>query len=207
MEVHGMKKKQKLRKVRVYEKPSLAQIHKDKPEKLILACDPGTANFGIALVGLVKGKPRVYANAVMMRPMNDLKKVNKQGSQFKLELAQWLSARPGGIIAERFQTRGIGGTTIETVSCMLGILSCFGLPMKAVVASQWKNEFKRRFGQDLKELYPTVSVAPHQLDAALIGIYGLEQGMGTKFEWEYKSIFKQVESTALEIQETVKEPL
>lgn len=191
-----MAKKKKPRKIVEYELPS--DLIRDNPDKIILGCDPGSRNFGIALVGVKRGKPKIYANAVMSRPLNSLLNFNEQRETYKAEIKEWLGAGDvNAIVAERFQTRGNGGPLIELVSFMLGILDRYDLPMKMIVASQWKNEFKRRFDEDLKDLYDEVLVQPHQLDAALIGIYGLEQGLQTKFDYDYEQIFKQVEKTSL----------
>lgn len=192
-----MAKKRKPRKIIEYKPELIKQLVTDNPSKLVLGCDPGSKNYGIALVGLVKDKPKVYANAVMMRPIETLITYNESVSAYKEELEHWLAPGVNGIIAERFQTRGNGGPLIELVSVMIGVMDRYDKPIKAIVASQWKNDFKRRFGLDLKDLYDDVMVQPHQLDASLIGIYGLEQGLGIKFDWDYTKVFRQVEKTSL----------
>ncbi len=170
-----------------------------RPEKLLLAMDPGSRNFGIALVGIEKGKPRVYANSVLTRPLNDLVAFNAARTIFLKEIAGWMAFKPDGIIGERFQTRGNGGPLIEQVSAMLGLIGGQypKVPVKLTIASAWKNAFNTRFSCDLKEIYPEIGVQPHQLDAALIGVYGLEKGTGIKLEYKPADIIKQVESTSL----------
>lgn len=192
-----MAKKKKPRKFIPYDFDDLDGSVKGNPKKIILGCDPGSRNYGIALVGLEGNKPKVYANAVMMQPVNTLLTFNATLSAYEAEIERWIAQGVDGIVAERFQTRGNGGPLIEQVSVMIGTLRQYKKPIKAIVASQWKNEFKRRFDRDLKELYDDVAVQPHQLDAALIGIYGLEQGLGVKLDWDYKQVFKQVEKTSL----------
>jgi hypothetical protein len=178
-----------------YEIPPL----KIKPGKLILACDPGSRNFGLSLVGVADGKVTVYANTVLMTPVNNLVNFNQAAQEFLAEIDHWMQFKPNAIIAERFQTRGNGGPLIEMVSSMLGLMKgkYSNLPMKLTVASAWKNKFNRRFDADLKEIYPTVAVQPHQLDATLIGIYGLEQGMKADIAYDYHDIISQTEATSL----------
>lgn len=170
-----------------------------RASKLILAMDPGSRNFGIALVGLEKGKPKVYANSVMMRPVNDLVAFSLTRRNFLIEIAGWMKSAPHGIVAERFQTRGNGGPLIEQVSAMLGLLGGAypELPIKLIIASSWKMSMQRRFDIDLKEVYPEIGVQPHQLDASLIGVYGLEQGTGISISFDFEAFVRQVESTSL----------
>lgn len=189
-----MKKKRKPPKIKHYEVPELT-ITPDM--KLVLGCDPGTRNFGIALVGVSKGKPLVLANSMLMSPMDNMMTYNESREKFLVEFDRWVEVGAKAIIAERFQTRGLLGPLVETVSAMIGALGEYRLPVKAIIASQWKTAFKRRFGTDLKELYDQVNVQPHQLDAALIGIYGLEMATSQQLTWTPEQVFRQVEKTSL----------
>lgn len=169
-------------------------------EKLVLGMDPGSRNFGISLVGTKNGKVRVYANSVLMRPVNNLVDFISSTDAFLEELAGWINLkRPNGIVAERFQTRGNGGPLIEQVSSMLGLVrgTYPDIPIKLTIASAWKNRFNRRWDVDLKEIYPTTTVQPHQLDATLIAIFGLESGMGVELDYSITNILRQVEATSL----------
>jgi hypothetical protein len=190
-----MAKKHKPRKINEYEMPKL----KISSGKLILGADPGSKNFGIALVGLVGGRVKIYANSVLMYPIDDLKIFNQKSLAFLEEMDKWMEFSPSGIVAERFQTRGNGGPLIEQVSSMLGLLkgAYFDTPIKLTIASAWKNRVQRRFDVDLKEIYPQIWVQPHQLDAALIGVFGLEEGTGTTINYTVDDIVKQVEATSL----------
>jgi len=192
--------KKKIRKPnRPYELPPFVA----SPEVLVLGLDPGTRNFGIALVGLEKGKVKVYANSVMTNPIHDLTKYGPQRAKFKREIMEWAKLNPTGLVGERFQTRGNGGPTIESVSMMLAITGeIIPKPIKLVVASEWKNKFNRRFADGhevalLKRIYPELKVEAHQFDAALIGIYGLEKGLGRDLKYTPKDIIRQVEKTSL----------
>jgi Holliday junction resolvasome RuvABC endonuclease subunit len=189
-----MAKKKKPMKYREYELP---QFLYPPPEKLMLGCDPGSRSFGISLVGVRKSKPVVYANGVLNFPVNDLINFNGMADKFLNEIDDWMAFKPDAIIGERFQTRGNGGPLIEQVSVMLGLMHQYGVPMKLTVASAWKNAFNRRFQTDLRQIYPTVSVQPHQLDASLIAIYGLEKGLDLLLNYTPDSIIAQVERKSL----------
>jgi hypothetical protein len=188
-------KKPKPRKITEYEMPDL----KISDGKLVLGADPGSKNFGIALVGLVKGRVKVYANSVLMQPVDDLKIFNQKSSAFIHELDTWMQFAPDGIVAERFQTRGNSGPLIEYVSSMLGLIKgiYWDTPIKLTIASAWKNRVQRRFGIDLKEIYPQIGVQPHQLDAALIGVFGLEEGTTSQINYTLEDVIRQVEATSL----------
>jgi hypothetical protein len=167
---------------------------------LVLGLDPGSKNFGISIVGTKDGKVKVYANSVMMKPVNDLVSFGASSDAFAAELASWVNLyKPSGFTAERFQTRGISGPTIEMVSAMIGLIrgKYPNLPIKLTIASTWKNKVNRRFGVDLKEIYPTTRVQPHQLDATLIAIYGLECGLGTDLSYTLENVIEQCEATSL----------
>lgn len=190
-----MARKKKTKKIIPYELPEL-DIQADK---LVLGADPGSKNFGISLVGLHKGKVTVYANSVMMCPVDSLVEFSRTSTAFLRELKGWMAYQPDGVVAERFQTRGNGGPLIELVSSMLGLIRGRypTLPVKLTIASAWKNRVQRRFGVDLREIYPEIAVQPHQLDAALIGVYGLEEGLQTTIDYDLEDIIAQVESTSL----------
>ena len=172
-----------------------------KVEKSVLGLDPGSRNFGISLVGLSKeNKPIVFANSVLMNPVNDLVNFGKGSEKFLNEIKSWISMHPpSGIVGERFQTRGNMGPLIEQVSVMLGLIRgrYSKIPLKLTVASAWKNKIRRRFGVDLKDLYPKIAVQPHQLDATLIAIFGLESGLNKDLDYDLEDIVGQCESTSL----------
>jgi hypothetical protein len=194
---------------------TLPKLLPGNPEKLVLAMDPGSRNFGIALVGLEHGKPRCYLNSVMMRPINNLVAFSTMRKNFLIEIAGWMKYKPGGIVAERFQTRGGSsmGPLIEQVSAMLGLIggTYQDIPIKLTIASVWKNSMQRRFADeyryqmpwnneegefDLRAVYKTIDVEPHQLDASLIGIFGLEQGLGITIDFDFEDWVSQVEASS-----------
>jgi hypothetical protein len=190
-----MARKTKPKKITEYELPRL----NIKAEKLVLAADPGSRNFGIALVGLERDKVKVYANSVLMRPVDNLVAFTDTSTLFLKEIQQWMAFGPDGVVAERFQTRGNGGPLIEMVSSMLGLIRGRypKTPIKLTIASAWKNRVQRRFGVDLREVYTEIAVQPHQLDAALIGVFGLEEGLATVLDYDLDDVIAQVEATSL----------
>jgi len=196
-----MKKKKKYKPKQVYVLPdSPLGTHFDV-EKSVLGLDPGSRNFGISLVGLSKeNRPVVFANSVLMHPVNDLVNFGKGSEEFLNEIRSWTDMHtPSGIVGERFQTRGNMGPLIEQVSAMLGLIRgrYSKIPLKLTVASAWKNKIRRRFGVDLKELYPEIAVQPHQLDATLIAIFGLESGLNRDLDYSLEDVVAQCEATSL----------
>ena len=167
----------------------------------ILAADPGTRNYGVACVGTKGDKVEVVANSLLTNPITQLTAgYQNQRSLFRNELNQWFDLYdPNIVIAERFQTRGNGGPTIELVSSMNALLGVIRakLPVKYIPASQWKVAFNRRWGDDyLKGMYEDCLTTPHQLDAVLIGIYGLEYALRRELKYTPAKIIEMVESTS-----------
>lgn len=189
------KKKRKVKVNKEYELLPCTRKH----DWRILACDPGTRNFGIACIGVVNGKIDVVANSLLTNPITVLTEGHlAQRARYVAELRRWISIyKPDAFIAERFQTRGNGGPTIELVSTMNALLTAIKKkPFKYVVASQWKNAFNRRFDDQLKAMYEDCLTTPHQLDASLIGCYGLELALQTELTYSPESIIEMVESTS-----------
>lgn len=175
-----------------------------KPNKRsprILSFDPGSRNMGIACVGVRKGKIKVIANAIMEHPLQSLACQYRTNREiFVNEACRWFDAYdPQLLIMERFQTRGHGGPLIELVATMNAVISTIdrSKPCKLVTAATWKNAFNRRFDVDLKELYRECATTPHQLDAVLIGCFGLELAMQTQLEYTPESIIAMAEQTSL----------
>jgi hypothetical protein len=167
----------------------------------ILACDPGTRNFGIACVGVKDGKVDVIANALFTNPITQFTNgFLAQRRAFQHELRRWFRTYcPDLVIAERFQTRGNGGPTIELVSAMNALLGVIDpdIPVKYIPASQWKVAFNRRWGDDeLKSMYDDCLTTPHQLDASLIGVYGLEYAMQQELKYKPETVIEMVEATS-----------
>lgn len=189
------------KKVRKPNKEYTLEPCKRKHDYRILTNDPGTRNYGIACVGVKDGKPDVIASALLTNPMTSLTAdVMGQRDLFTEEVRQWHKLySPDLVIAERFQTRGNGGPTIELVSTMNALLGAMRrIPYKYIPASQWKVPFNRRWGDKefLKGLYADCLTTPHQLDAVLIGIYGLEYAMQNFLRYTPAEIIAMVEATS-----------
>lgn len=194
------KKKRRIRPNAEYVLPEKGQA--PKCSKYVLGLDPGSRNFGIAAVGLRGDTPVVAASAVLTNPVNDLVSFNGCRTLFLAEIDRWVSTfEPVAIVAERFQMRGVsGGPLIEQVSAMLGLVAGRypDIPVKLTIASAWKNKVQRRFEIDLREdVYPSSRAPAHQIDASLIGVFGLEAGIGTDLSYTPDNIVEQVESTSL----------
>ncbi len=167
----------------------------------VLALDPGSRNMGISLVGVHKGRVTLGANSLMTNPMTSLvNNLNTSLNTYLAEIDRWVKMYdPQCIILERFQSRGGMGPLIELVSGMI-MAVCTEyrhLPCKVITAATWKNQFHRTFTDyELNAVYPECLTTPHQLDATLIGIYGL--GLATRSDWEYDpwDIVDQVEATS-----------
>lgn len=172
-----------------------------KHDYRILACDPGTRNFGIACVGVNGDKVDVIANALLEFPITEFTSgFLGQRRAFSQELRRWFKLYdPDVVIAERFQTRGNGGPTIELVSAMNALLGVIDarLPVKYIPASQWKVAFNRRWGDaELKSMYADCLTTPHPLDASLIGVYGLEYALRRELKYTPAKIIEMVEATS-----------
>lgn len=136
---------------------------------ITLGLDPGATNFGWCLLkdelpfqcGMVEFPVRNVpdAHAELLVFLDEMKPLVKQSEQ---------------ICAERFQSRGVGGRSaimgplVERVNLMLGALLT-KREILLVPAMQWKAAVKKRLPLEL--LYKAVSVPPHVVDAALIGLY------------------------------------
>lgn len=150
-------------------------IKKTAKPLTILALDPGVNNFGWAVLQENKAQDfEVLATGMIQNTIRDLKfDIRTQTESFRNELQK--CAYPfkiNAVAIERFMSRGHGGTTIEVVNQMIGIVISHYLSKKLLIipASQWKNEFNRN--SNLEKFYaaaPTCTV--HQLDAIGIGLY------------------------------------
>jgi len=178
---------------------------------LLFANDPGTTNYGYAIVvGKKRGAnsvvPTVLENGLVpctIKNLKDHKERRKQRDEYKEWAARKIEQYDvRAIIGERYMTRGINGPTVECVNMMLGVLQSFGLPDVYIPAATWKNGLTRA-GIDLKQEYKFCRTTPHQLDASLIGYYGLCRGFGIKdfgdlTQKQFDKFMQQVEDTSTE---------
>jgi hypothetical protein len=154
---------------------------------VVLAMDPGVNSFGwSALRVQAPGKIEVLGTGMLRNTIRDLTLDVLSQTQLMVDEVKALveSYHVRAFALERFQSRGLGGTTIERVNIMVGILFSLALntsQLKTLLipASQWKNEFNRH--NDLEALYSDApSCTPHQLDATGIGIYSSYYWFGEK---------------------------
>jgi len=161
------------------------QLQSDN-RSFLLAHDPGTANYGIAVISFDLSKKNFdikihYSSRLVstFRGISQGTNLHTNTHDYLQEVQVLLKAYPIDIqIAERFMMRTAGGAlTIELVNQMLGALRLLCCqrkqPIKLIPSSQWKNPLKR-LEVDLPSVYKSlVGVTAHQLDAALIGVFGI----------------------------------
>lgn len=150
----------------------------------VLSGDPGKVNFALAVVD-IKKKLTIVGTKMCEHPVQAMHlDVVAAAQEFLQELDDlWDTYGPfDAVCFERFQSRGLGGNTIEVISLMLGLVAVFahkhGIPAFFITASQWKNAFNRTM--TLKQLYEDYKLtskkspkAIHEFDATLIGVYTL----------------------------------
>lgn len=151
----------------------------------VLSFDPGTRNFGVfggTLFGaktLHKIRPKL--STMLENPIRSFgPELWEDTKLFREEIRQLvLTVRPDVIVIERYQSRGLKGTTIEMVNFMIGYIygmldvlsEELGKPVviKLLMASTWKNALNRKFR--IEELYEKMPESQwHRLDACLMGI-------------------------------------
>ena len=92
------------------------------------------------------------------------------------------------VVMERFQSRGLKGSTIEAVSIMVGILLGMLHRMKIksrlVTAGQWKNQINRHINLDnTYKITAKFGYTPHETDACFMGIYHYHSHYNGELEW------------------------
>lgn len=145
--------------------------------EIFLGLDPGTKNFAYGVVQVRGDRYRILQHGMLLNPVYELKghDVGRRVAKFKNEILS--IRRTYGVefaTAERFMTRGHGGTTIEAVSLMLGVVATiFKTNIHFVTAAGWKNAWNKHY--DLKRFYDEMKpygVQTHQVDAVSIALYG-----------------------------------
>lgn len=145
----------------------------------ILGIDPGTVHAAHAIIRI---KPNlqytIVGHGMFQHPLKGLigTSIRERKNKFTRELNKLRrDFDVDCVIAERFMTRGRGGsTTIEEVSAMLGLIMNSGFRnMCFITAAQWKNEINKVLVLD--ELYEHAKqhgIPPHRVDAVGIALYG-----------------------------------
>lgn len=176
----------------------------------LLSLDPGTSNFGYAVVEVRHNKGQVAARVLengkcehTVRTLKKAKTMREEMDQFEIWLGSLYGQyQPDAVCAERYMTRGINGPTVECVNIMIGqVLTLLPMPFKIMPAATWKNAISRQ-DLDLKEQYKLTKVTPHQVDAAMIGVYTGCQAYGLKdygpldLEVFFPRLLRQLEDTS-----------
>lgn len=151
--------------------------------KIIISADPGKENFSVAIQSIENGIPRIVHVEMLPFRITDL----KQGtdSTFLTQTDKFIEYinnilvkyKPEQCTMERYQVRfRTGGAVAEVVSIMIGVVTTLcrahKIPVKLVVASEWKNHFNRKSPIDLNTVYKAIKkLPPHVIDSAFIGLY------------------------------------
>ena len=148
-----------------------------------MSADPGKENFSVAIQELEDNCPKVVYVELLSNPITELRENATPPflEQLKLfsEYFEYLleEFKPESVTMERFQMRfRTMGATSEVVNIMIGICSQICLerkiPVKLVIAGEWKNHFNRVSNISLNDTYKLVKrLPPHVIDSALIGLY------------------------------------
>jgi Holliday junction resolvasome RuvABC endonuclease subunit len=152
------------------------------PPTTLLALDPGTKNFGYAVIRFdSKNKIEVLQSGRLFKTVDRLNMgVIEQVERYSQSIRHLVKTHSVSlVVAERYMSRRMGGTTIECVNAMLGILMeiCRGLNLRLrlIPASQWKNEINRHSPGVLDSSYAqgkTCQITDHTIDAVFIALYG-----------------------------------
>lgn len=154
----------------------------------LLSLDPGTANFGYAVIDVTHNKGKIHVEVLENGKCLSTVRTLKTAGMLRQEMAWfefWLGDlvarwKPNAVSGERYMTRGINGPTVECVNIMLGIVfTLVPLPFKIMPAATWKNAIGRQ-DLDLKDWYKRSGVTPHQFDACMIGVYTACKAFGYK---------------------------
>lgn len=151
----------------------------------VLSFDPGTSNFAFSIQDYVFEDNKLRATVVGTGMFNKCitqlhgKHMHHQIRRFRKAMIKLRDKyKPDLVSIERFQSRGLKGTTIECICIMIGfMLHIFRKQQpKIFLASTWKNRINRLV--DLKATYTDYELqkkastkTPHELDATLIGFY------------------------------------
>lgn len=151
--------------------------------KIIISADPGKENFSVAIQIIEDNIPSVEYVKLLPFRITELK--SNANPPFLTQLDLFIKFfnnllekyNPVECTMERFQVRfRTGGAVAEVVNVMLGICSvlCYNknIPIKLIVASEWKNHFNRVSEISLEETYKLIKkLPPHIIDSAFIGLY------------------------------------
>lgn len=151
--------------------------------KIIISADPGKENFSVAIQSVDNNSPDIKYVVLLPQRITELRENAKP--PFLQQLGSFIeffedlldTYNPVECTMERFQIRfRTGGAVAEVVNVMIGVCSvlCFqrNIPVKLVIAGEWKNHFNRVSEISLENTYKCVKkLPPHVIDSAFIGLY------------------------------------
>lgn len=148
----------------------------------ILAVDPGSKNFGYAIVQWRDdGKYRVTESGMVKNTVRDLKgNIDDPINAFRAEVEGIIVQHDITVmVAERFVSRGLLGSQSEYVNIMLG--TCFQIPQiqnrQLIIPATWKNAFKKFYSLDDFYKERPRGTTKHEIDSSLIGIYHVNKNI------------------------------
>lgn len=155
----------------------------------ILSMDPGTTNYGATVLeAAIKDqelKVRVVGSSMLERPIRNPLYAAKEGRAYIANIfhLEYLYGPFDYVCAERFQSRGLKGKTVESVNIMLGLLITHYPQLELYTAGTWKNAFNRMNPDyPLDDVYNALKDINsgrkkvdrheiHELDCSLMGQY------------------------------------
>ncbi len=149
-----------------------------RPSLRVLGLDPGTTNFGWSVIEVSdRLGVKVLGVGLVKNTIKGLTgNLEQDYRAFKDEIYSLLmEQRPNVIVAERFMSRGMKGTTIEAVNIMIGGLMSISQEegpddTRLVTAAQWKNELNKVV--NLETVYQTCKpLTAHECDSMMIALY------------------------------------
>lgn len=146
----------------------------------ILALDPGTVNFGWAVLEVNRRRVRIVKCGKLQRAelIKELTAdMRPPSTAYARHIRRLLKKSKADIlVSERYSTR-IRGTTGEAVNIMTGIGVSEFLKRRPegtvslLMSMTWKPAMTKWLGAELKTLYKLCKIEAHPVDACLIGVY------------------------------------
>jgi len=155
----------------------------------ILSMDPGTANYGVSISDMIvkdgELKVKVLGTQMLERPIKNPMSIKTEGRAFVSNIyhLEHLYGPFDLVCAERFQSRGLKGLSIESINMMIGKLHDIYPNIVLYTAGTWKNAFNR-VNKDcsLNDTYdmlkvlskpksPKIRHQVHELDCTLMAQY------------------------------------
>lgn len=172
-------------------------------QRISIGADPGTANYGYSVLSFSKKKEEQIKFRVLeigmfvdtvsnltskpAKPPKSKRRKTKPmvmipafRKQFRIFLREWDNMidtyQPIKITMERYQARGLRGSTIESVTLMNGGVAVLAqqkrIDFEIFLAASWKNQVNKLI--DLKEdIYGRYNLPDHIIDSVFINVHGV----------------------------------